>query len=80
MCCQWIRMPDGTTAIVCSRPPRRRPCAGCGRPSTLQCDYPTGSRGKTCDAYLCRRCADPQGGDRDYCRTHAAPAQASLFG
>jgi hypothetical protein len=65
-----VRMPDGGMAFICfsGRRPTAPPCA-CGARSTIQCDYPTGP-GKTCDAHLCRRCAVPQGHDRDYCPRH----------
>lgn len=55
--------------MVCGGRHKRRPCAICGRPSTLQCDYPAGA-GRTCDAYLCRLCAVPQGNDVDWCKSH----------
>lgn len=66
---EWIRLEDGTVAIVCHSGPRSRakPCK-CGRSSTLLCDYPT--LAGTCDAPLCRACAIPQGPDRDYCPHH----------
>ena len=62
-------MPNGSAALVCGGHHRARKCALCGqRNATLQCDYPT-KRG-TCDKYLCRFCAVPQGADRDYCKDH----------
>jgi hypothetical protein len=68
--CVAVKMPDGGVALV--RIGGKRPscaCSRCGRPATIQCDYPTGP-GKTCDAWLCRTCAIPVGPDRDYCRYH----------
>lgn len=66
---EWIRLEDGTTAIVChsGRRPRSKPCK-CGNPSTLLCDYPTADG--TCDAPLCRSCAIRKGPNRDYCPNH----------
>ncbi len=68
---EWVELPDGTRAIVChsgSRP-KASPCVRCGTTSTKQCDFPLPG-GKTCDAYLCRGCARPQGPNRDYCPSH----------
>jgi hypothetical protein len=68
-CCQVIRLPNGGMAIMCGGRRKHRPCALCGRPSTLLCDYPTG-KGKTCDRALCRLCAVPQAADVDWCKSH----------
>lgn len=70
------QIPNG---FVCgSREPRRN-CSvpGCSQKSSKQCDYPVaGKMSKTCDAYLCERCAVPQdGADRDFCRAHAKVAR-----
>lgn len=67
--CETVRMKDGTVATVCFGHRRRQQKCACGRPSTLQCDYPT-EAGRTCDKYLCRGCAVPVGRNRDYCKTH----------
>jgi hypothetical protein len=66
---EWIRLDDGTTAIVCGSGPRPRskPCK-CGARSTKLCDYPL--LVGTCDAPLCDRCAIPMGADRDFCPHH----------
>jgi hypothetical protein len=68
---EWIRLEDGTTAIVCGSGPRPRakPCK-CGARSTKLCDYPIGGR-KTCDAPLCDRCAVSMGRNRDWCPDHS---------
>jgi hypothetical protein len=76
---ETFRMPGGGSAIVCfsgRRPPTLTPCR-CGARSTIQCDFPIAD-GRTCDAYLCRRCAIHQGPDRDYCPDHQ-PALPERF-
>lgn len=74
MTCEWIKLPDGTVAIVKLARKRQQRCK-CGAVATLQCDYPIG-HGTTCDAYLCRKCAVSQGRNRDYCPHH--PDQGAL--
>jgi hypothetical protein len=71
---EWVRLPDGTTAIVCHSDAWRK-CVRCRRRATIQCDFPMGG-GKTCDTYLCRNCAVRVGSNRDYCPTHA-PREAA---
>jgi hypothetical protein len=57
---------------VSGPPPKQCYVAGCGRQSTLLCDWP-GPRGlATCDRPLCRDCATAIGPDQDLCPTHAA--------
>ena len=73
--CEWIRMKDGTTAIVCGGRHRKHKCRVCGRRATLQCDYPT-DKDKTCDAWLCRVHAVPMGRNVDWCTTHEQPQGA----
>ena len=61
-------------AIVCSRGGRRTaPCAYCGRPQDVLCDFPlTAARaGQTCDKPMCKACATHVEPDEDYCRAHA---------
>lgn len=75
MSCETVRMPDGGLAIVCTRGKRpARKCA-CGRPATLQCDYPV--EHGTCDEWLCKSCAVHVGHNRDYCPSHPR-AQSEL--
>ncbi len=68
MGCDFIRLPGGASAVVCSR--GRRPsarCSSCGRPGAdLFCDGPKPS-GRTCDAPVCRKCAHHVGANRDLC-------------
>lgn len=66
--CKTVRLPDGGVAIVrfSGKQPQHK-CA-CGRPATIQCDYPEGDG--TCDKWLCKSCAVHVGRDRDYCPSH----------
>lgn len=67
-----IRMPGGGVVFVDGSGPRPkvpRCFCGCGRASSLQCDFPL-LVGGTCDRYLCRVCAVAVGPDRDYCPGH----------
>jgi hypothetical protein len=66
---EWVKLPDGTTAIVCYSGKKPSLCVRCRRRATIQCDFPIGG-GRTCDTYLCRACAVPQGKNRDYCPDH----------
>jgi len=71
--CRVVKMPDGSTAIVCSRGRSSgTPCYVCGRPSSYLCDYPVTRGGKpaTCDKPMCARCRNNVGPDRDYCNAH----------
>lgn len=72
MVCRTLKLPDGSTAIVCGprRPPRR--CA-CGQPAALLCDWKVpGKKSGTCDRPLCRACATKVGPDKDLCPEHTA--------
>jgi len=74
MPCERLDIGEGRYAIVCSRGGQRtKPCAICGRPGGLLCDFPlTGEKqGKTCDRSICRNCAVSRGPEIDYCPTHA---------
>lgn len=83
MTCEHIRMPDGSTMIVCSRGRRAPKCRFCDRRAAYQCDFPlTGrSAGKTCDANICKACAVRQpitalhGDTVDFCPPHARVEQ-----
>jgi hypothetical protein len=69
MTCERITLPDGTTAIVCSRGKRRARCGWCTEEHTLLCDHPT-KPGKTCSKRLCATHAR-QVGSLDLCPAHA---------
>ena len=73
---EWIQRPDGGVAHVrhSDQRPRVKPCAVCGAPSALLCDYPVGG-GKTCDAPLCRGCAVCVGRNADHCPDHYIAAE-----
>lgn len=81
MTCETERLPDGTTAIVCTRGRgRRRPkCSvrACDALGDYQCDAPVaGKKSGTCDRYLCKAHRVPQRGrpDVDFCPEHAQAA------
>lgn len=64
-------------AHVCSRGRRGKPCKSCGAPGTRQCDAPLfgAKAGKTCDAWMCERCATRTGPNTDLCPAHASEAR-----
>lgn len=67
--------------IICSRgPSRAKPCESCGKPGTIQCDYPVRRNGRmqTCDRWQCRDCATRVGDNLDYCKPHAAAGTPKL--
>jgi hypothetical protein len=69
-----VNLPGGGTAIVCTRG-RRPACSVCGkRPGELLCDGPGAEPGKTCDARLCRSCAQHVAPDTDLCPRHRRAA------
>lgn len=70
MPCEWIKLPDGSTALVKFGNRRKPRCSVCKQPGApFLCDGPppAGSTRKTCDAPLCRACAKRTGRDRDVC-------------
>lgn len=68
MKCTLTRVGD-VPVIVCTSRTRVRKCEFCSGIATLQCD---GLRkGKSCDAFMCARCAQPAGVNRDLCPRHA---------
>lgn len=70
-----VKLPDGTTAIVCHDRSRQRKqqCSVCGLKVTnvKLCDFRRTEQDATCDAVLCRACAVHQNPDTDYCPHHA---------
>jgi hypothetical protein len=71
MPCNHVKLPNGATAIVCSRNRPKR-CTECGAPGTILCDYPdTSNKSGTCDRPCCRKHAVNVGPDKDYCVGHA---------
>lgn len=83
MPCTHITLPDGTTAIVCTRSRAKQPRCACGQPAEFQCDAPTKRRSGTCDRHLCAACATVAGPDQHLCPDHAtagaSPQQALEF-
>lgn len=69
MPCKTVKIGD-RAAIVCSRRKYNRPrCSACGgKGVSVRCDFPIEER--TCDKWLCRRCAVKVGDDRDHCPDH----------
>lgn len=74
MPCIEQRIPGGT-AIYCTRGRggRRAACYACKAPHEALCDWPVGD-GKTCDRKLCGQHRARQGGDVDWCMSHAVKA------
>lgn len=67
-----IKMPDGSTAIVCVRGGKKPAlCDYCAKLHSKLCDWPMDDKGtKTCDKKLCDDHAHNVGPDRDYCPEH----------
>lgn len=75
MTCETLKLPNGTTAIVCSGHRTRKKC-NCGQIASRLCDYEI-RPGKTCDKGLCARCAWMVG-DKDFCLDHPREVQQVL--
>jgi hypothetical protein len=79
MTCEVVKLPGGSTAIVCGRGGPRPPrCKFCPLPyaahkATLLCDFEIGrtlgGEPITCDAKICTGCAR-RVGDKDFCPKH----------
>jgi len=87
MSCDTIRDANANAiGIACSRGRRGKRCKQCGAHATKQCDFALTGRaqGRTCDVYLCDRCAVRQpgravdGDSIDYCPPHARFAAKPL--
>jgi hypothetical protein len=68
--CEHVNI-DGTVAIICGGRRSRRKCPFCKKPRSaeLQCDWKIG-QGKTCDAWICAKCAQEVGPDKHLCPIH----------
>jgi hypothetical protein len=67
--CKYVKLPDGSFAIVCSRDKRHK-CAYCNDDAPLLCDFKVGE-GKTCDKPICKVCSVSVAHGIDHCRIHA---------
>jgi hypothetical protein len=59
MSCHPLRNEKGELAIICTRQRTRKWCSVCSKnPGSFLCDgpAPAGTKRKTCDAPLCKRC------------------------
>lgn len=58
MGCDFIKLGDGTSVVLCGRGQRGKKCkvTGCTARATHQCDFPLSGEkaGQTCDKDLCR--------------------------
>lgn len=77
MVCRTVNV-GGIPAIVCGPKPRRKRCA-CGALAPLLCDWKV-KPGKTCDAPICRSCAEEVAADKHLCREHQAAYKTWLDG
>lgn len=69
MACDFVPLPGGGQAIVCSGHKRAR--CSCGAPATLECDWKVPRRRSgTCDAPICSICATSPAPDKDLCPDH----------
>ncbi len=73
MPCDPVKLPGGTSAIVCSRGRRPIRCVTCGQPGNLLCDYPVTRDGRstTCDRPCCKQHAVQVGKGLHHCMAHA---------
>lgn len=68
MPCIHVKTKDKLIAICCTARERARRCK-CGEPSKYQCDWKTGP-GKTCDRYICAKCAKEVAPEKHLCAAH----------
>jgi len=66
--CNHVKLPGGSTAIVCTRTKSRK-CHYCGAKANLLCDWPMPGGG-TCDLPICPQCSYPSGPFTDFCKVH----------
>ena len=73
-CTRFTFQQNGETGVgfICTRGDRKHRCK-CGAPATKQCDAELRGpkAGKTCDRYLCDKCAVSIGPEVDLCPAHA---------
>lgn len=70
MTCDFVQLPGGGMAIVCSS--RRRQRCACGKVSTRLCDWKVATkRSGTCDVPLCPSCTTSPKRGKDLCPEHA---------
>jgi hypothetical protein len=76
MLCNKVDLGHGQFAFVCTRGQRHN-CQFCSRYATKQCDFPVLNNGreKTCDAWMCDRCAVSKGPNVDWCPPHERNAK-----
>jgi hypothetical protein len=71
MTCDFVEIPGGGRAIVCSS--RRRQRCACGKVATRLCDWKVATnRSGTCDAPLCPSCTTSPARGKDLCAKHVA--------
>lgn len=77
MTCRHTDLGNGDYVITCEQRERGRVhhCS-CNARASIRCDYPLRGRatGKTCDTWLCARCAREVGENTHYCQPHARMA------
>lgn len=71
MTCDTVKLPDGATAIVCSRGRRKERCQepGCTGRADYLCDFDLGGKEGTCDKKLCKAHRN-RVGRKDFCPFH----------
>lgn len=78
MPCITTRNRQKNKVVVCVRGRTKlQRCSVCGELAEKQCDYRPIKKAKTCDAYLCARCAVSIAHEVDYCPHH--PRQMSML-
>lgn len=71
MTCEFIPMPSGGHAIICTTERAKR--CQCGARARFLCDWKVEHRRSgTCDAPLCAGCATSPAHEKHLCGTHAA--------
>lgn len=83
MVCRVIKGENGEIIIACSRGKRAQVCEDCkSRSATIRCDFELRGalKGKTCDRWLCSKCATEVGVDRHLCRAHLKLAEPEEIG